>query len=63
MDTRGNFRLVQSGRSCFRFNVINENDSYLTPTVGATTATSASVSWVDTMPSTSWIFSYEKDEG
>ena len=60
---RGEFGITHSSRSFFRFQVINENDSYLLPTVTAVSNTSATISWTDETSSTSWVFSYCKEEG
>lgn len=60
---QGHFGITQSGKSRFHFDIINENDSYLTPTINATTSTTASISWSDATASTSWTVSYQKNEG
>ena len=59
----GEIGISQSGRGRFDLEITNENDSYVTPTVSGVTATSATISWTDATASTTWTFSYCKEEG
>ena len=52
-----------SGRSRYDFEVLPENDAYITPTVTAVTTNGATISWTDTTSSTSWTLRYCKEEG
>lgn len=60
---KGYVRTISAGRSRFNFDVLPENDAYITPTVTALTATSATISWTDAMASTSYTVRYCSTEG
>ncbi len=51
------------GNTRYAYDVLPENDSYLTPTVTSTNTTSATISWSDATLSTSWTVRYASEEG
>ena len=52
-----------NGRSRYAFDVLPENDSYVTPTVTGVGATWATIAWSDASGSTTWRVRYEREEG
>ncbi len=52
-----------SERTRFDFEVLSENSHNVVPTVTGITANSATISWTDNTPSTSWTFRYCSEEG
>ncbi|MBO7489630.1 MAG: fibronectin type III domain-containing protein [Bacteroidales bacterium] len=58
----GYIGMTFSNRSRYHFDVLPENDGYITPTVSGVTTTGATISWVDTTSSTSWTFRYSVDD-
>lgn len=59
----GRVRVWSQGKVLYDLSVLPENDGYVVPTVSGITATGATVSWTDSMASSSYTFSYCKSGG